>query len=256
MVNVEDWVKNFDTISLEEMGSVRLMNRVDTKYVTTLPQLCQLLHLAGAEYRVQEIDGWRNMPYYTCYYDTPNCDMFHEHLRGRKRRQKIRLRIYEESETAFMEIKTKSNKGRTSKKRTLATEGYALSSYANFITAYLHYPMEGLVRQVENHFTRLTLVNRAMTERLTIDTNLWFHNVNTNNICSLNGLVVVELKRDGRTASPVQEMMRQLHIHPCGFSKYCIGMALTNHALRQNRLKPKLRMTSHLCHQTMEEEKP
>lgn len=253
MANIEDMVSGFDTISLADMGSVKLMNRVDTKYVTSMPRLRQLLGLAMAEYRVQEIDGWRNMPYYTCYFDTPGCDMYREHLRGRQRRQKIRLRIYEESETAFVEIKTKSNKGRTSKKRTLATDGYALAPYADFIAEHLRYPVDGLERQVENHFSRLTLVNKAMTERLTIDTDLWFHNVKTDMICSLDGLVIVELKRDGRVASPVQDMMRRLHIHPNGFSKYCIGMALTNHELRQNRLKPKLRMTSHLCHQTIGE---
>lgn len=251
--NIEDMVKDFSTISLEEMGGVKLMNRVDTKYVTSLSRLRQLLGMAAAEYRVQEIDGWRNMPYYTCYFDTPDCDMFHEHLRGRLRRQKIRLRIYEESETAFVEIKSKSNKGRTSKKRTPATDGYALDPYADFIAKHLHYPTEGLERQVENHFSRLTLVNKAMTERLTIDTDLWFHNMSTDRICSLDGLVIVELKRDGRVASPVQGMMQRLHIHPNGFSKYCVGMALTNCELRQNRLKPKLRMVSHLCRQTIEE---
>lgn len=253
MANVEDMVSDFATISLEEMGGVKLMNRVDTKYVTSLSRLRQLLAMASAEYRVQEIDGWRNMPYYTCYFDTPECDMLHEHLRGRQRRQKIRLRIYEESETAFVEIKTKSNKGRTSKKRTLATDGFALGPYSDFIAEYLRYPVEGLERQVENHFSRLTLVNKAMTERLTIDTDLWFHNMKTDKICSLDGLVIVELKRDGRIASPVQGMMRTLHIHPYGFSKYCVGMALTNHELRQNMIKPKLRMTSHLCHQTVGE---
>jgi hypothetical protein len=38
----------------------------------------------------------------------------------------------------------------------------------------------------------------------------------------------------------VLEMLRQLHIHPHGFSKYCMGSALTNPGLSVNRFKRKL----------------
>ena len=54
-------------------------------------------------------------------------------------------------------------------------------------------------------------------------------------------LVIVELKRDGLVFSPVLEMLRQLRIHPHGFSKYCMGAAMTNDSLPVNRFKKKLR---------------
>lgn len=247
-MGMENMLKEFSPINLEEMGSVRLLNRVDTKFVTTVPMLHLFLSMASNDYLVQDIGGRRNMSYYTCYYDTPDCAMFHEHIRGKKARQKIRMRIYEDSETAFLEVKTKNNKGRTNKKRTPATIGSELAKYADFIEKYSLYCPNNLVSQVENHFSRITLVNNAKTERLTIDTGLWFHNVATNAVCTLDGLVIVELKRNGNVASPVLEMLRRLHIHPDGFSKYCVGMALTNRTLRQNRLKPKLRQTERLCH--------
>jgi len=41
-------------------------------------------------------------------------------------------------------------------------------------------------------------------------------------------------------ASPVLDHLRLLRIKPSGFSKYCIGSALTNDALRQNLIKEKL----------------
>ena len=41
-------------------------------------------------------------------------------------------------------------------------------------------------------------------------------------------LVIVELKRDGLCYSPVLEMLRVLRVFPHGFSKYCMGSALTN----------------------------
>jgi hypothetical protein len=36
-------------------------------------------------------------------------------------------------------------------------------------------------------------------------------------------------------------MLRQLHIHPHGFSKYCMGAAMTNNTLPVNRFRKKLR---------------
>ena len=83
--------------------------------------------------------------------------------------------------------------------------------------------------------------NRGKTERLTIDTQLQFHNLISGQDRDMGPLVVVELKRDGLVFSPVLEMLRQLHIHPHGFSKYCMGAALTNPTLTQHRFKLKLR---------------
>jgi hypothetical protein len=56
----------------------------------------------------------------------------------------------------------------------------------------------------------------------------------------MDGLVIIELKRDGLLPSPVLEMLRTLRIHPHGFSKYCMGSALTNGNLPVNRFKRKL----------------
>ena len=37
------------------------------------------------------------------------------------------------------------------------------------------------------------------------------------------------------------EMLRELRIKPSGFSKYCIGSALTNPKLKRNRFKPRFK---------------
>lgn len=49
----------FSSIGLEEMGKVRLMNRLDTKYVVSLPVLAEILKCALPDYRIQEIKGQR-----------------------------------------------------------------------------------------------------------------------------------------------------------------------------------------------------
>ena len=50
-------LQNFQPISLDEMSGVKLLNRTDTKFVTSLNQLRKLLSMAEHDYRVQEING-------------------------------------------------------------------------------------------------------------------------------------------------------------------------------------------------------
>ena len=229
------------------MKSLGVMNRTGTKYVTNTASLMKLLAKAKSDYLVQDINGMRLMPYSTSYYDTSGCDMYIKHLHGHKTRQKIRVRTYVDSGVSFLEIKNKNNKGRTEKKR-ISYYSFEDESSLQFIGANSAYLYNHLQRRIDNQFSRITLVNRQMTERLTIDTNLQFCNLHTGIVCTLEGLVIIELKRDGNTFSPVSEMLRQLRIHPNGFSKYCMGMALTDERLKQNRFKPRLRNIYKMCH--------
>lgn len=239
-------INNFESISLEDMKEVRLMNRIDTKFVTSYSSLLRFLELAQPFYFVQKIDGEYNMPYYTHYYDTADCHMYMEHLRGRKRRQKIRVRKYSSSGLTFLEVKNKNNKGRTSKKR-IDCALYDADYCRNFVNKQSYYSHKELKSSLENKFFRITLVNKAKTERLTIDTGLRFHNFSTNRICALIDLVIIELKRDGNVHSPASELFQQLHIHPAKFSKYCVGMAFCDDNLKCNRFKPRMRFVSKLC---------
>ena len=237
-----DILTAFAPISLEQMSSVKLMNRIDTKFVTTMPQLERLLRMAQGEYYVQEIKGERNMLYDTTYFDTRDFGMYNEHQHKHTNRQKIRFRTYVSSDLQFMEVKTKNNHGRTKKKRIEVTDmDLGDPTKREFLAKHLRYGVDTLIPHMHNHFHRITLVNKAMTERLTIDTALHFHNVVTGCDRDMGPLVIVELKRDGLCYSPVLEMLRQLHIHPHGFSKYCMGSALTNQGLPIHRFKSKLR---------------
>jgi hypothetical protein len=140
-----------------------------------------------------------------------------------------------------MEVKTKNNHGRTKKKRIEVSDmDLQDPTKREFLAKHLRYGVDTLIPHMHNHFHRITLVNKAKTERLTIDTALHFHNVVTDRDRDMGPLVIVELKRDGLCYSPVLEMLRQLHIHPHGFSKYCMGAALTSDLLPVNNFKPKL----------------
>lgn len=239
---MDEILSTFAPITLDEMSSVKLMNRTDTKFVTNLPQLYRLLEMAHDDYYAQEIDGQRNMLYDTTYFDTRDYEMYKEHQHGHTNRQKIRFRTYVSSHLQFMEVKTKNNHGRTKKKR-IEVGDMDLSDVEKreFLARTLRYNVDTLIPHMHNYFRRITLVNKAKTERLTIDTSLEFHNMQTNTDRDMGPLVIIELKRDGLVFSPVLEMLRQLRIHPHGFSKYCMGAALTNGQLPVNRFKKKLR---------------
>lgn len=242
-------LNTYDTITLEKMKKVRLMNRIDTKYVTTTEIFKKVLIEAKEFYFVQYTNGERLMPYHTLYYDTTDCNMYLEHLHGRKRRQKLRIRSYEITNQSFLEIKNKNNKGRTEKIRVPYNDNNT-NLFNSFVSENSLYPLSILSEKIENKFFRITLVNRNMTERLTVDTHLKFHNFTTDNSCQLNDIVVIELKRSGNTPSPIKEILRRLHIHPANFSKYCIGLSLTDNNLKNNRFKPRLHKLHKMCNIT------
>ncbi len=234
-------INTFAPISLEQMSGVKLMNRTDTKFVTTTDRLSLLLQMARNDYYVQEIDGERNLEYDTTYFDTMTFDMYNQHQWNHTNRQKIRFRTYCISGLQFMEVKTKNNHGRTKKKRIEVIDmNLNDQTKRDFLDTTLRYGVDTLIPHIHNHFSRITLVNNAKTERLTIDSALRFHNMQTCTDYDMGNLVIIELKRDGLIYSPVLEMLRQLRIHPHGFSKYCMGAALTNPELRVNRFKRKL----------------
>jgi hypothetical protein len=234
-------LKTFAPISLDAMSGVKLMNRTDTKFVTDQNHLRMLLQMAQGDYYVQEIDGQRNLEYDTTYFDTTAFDMYNQHQWNHTNRQKIRFRTYCISGLQFMEVKTKNNHGRTKKKRMEVSDmNVKDQAKSDFLGKHLRYGVETLQPALNNHFSRITLVNRAKTERLTIDSALRFKNLVSGEQKDMGQLVVIELKRDGLVYSPVLEMLRQLRIHPHGFSKYCMGSALTNPQLSVNRFKRKL----------------
>lgn len=239
---MDELLKPFETITLEEMKSVKLMNRTDTKFVTNTSKLYQLLKMAQQDYYVQVIDGERNLDYDTTYFDTTAFDMYNMHQSGHLNRQKIRFRTYCINHLQFMEVKTKNNHGRTKKKRIEVSDmDLNDEEKRQFLHKHLRYDVEKLQPVLSNHFSRVTLVNKGMTERLTIDTGLNFHNLLNGNGKNMGQLVVIELKRDGLVHSPVLQMLRQLRIQPHGFSKYCMGSALTGQDhLPVNRFKCKL----------------
>lgn len=170
--------------------------------------------------------------------------MYMMHHNKRARRMKVRVRTYVASHLTFLEVKNKNNHARTKKKRieVPGQENFRQTEGAHeLVQRKTGLNLDQLNAVVQNNFDRVTLVNKGKTERLTIDFNISFHNFETGHDHGTDQLVIIELKRDGNVFSPVCNLLRDIHVHPTGFSKCCIGMALTDPALKQNNFKPKLR---------------
>ena len=234
------------------MESVKLMNRIDTKYAVPLAVLPAVLQAAQADYFAQETDGTRIATYDTLYYDTPTLDMYIRHHDRQLVRQKIRVRQYVDSRLTFLEIKRKNNKGRTKKKRicvpdfNLRGDTFGESkrerwTVEDFIAAKSRYAWSELTPRLSTKFRRITLVNKARTERLTIDMDLQWNNLVTGQSKTYPELVIIELKRDGNVPSVMTRIMLEQRLHPLKISKYCIGTALTTPGLKHNRFKAKIR---------------
>lgn len=243
-----------EPITLDEMKSIRLMNRTDTKFVTNVPMFLRLLEMAKDKYYIQVVNDKRVSRYRTVYWDEPQGhEMYRRHESGRKTRTKVRVRTYVDSDLTFLEIKKKDNHGKTQKSRVQVTSIPAVMETAegeDFLHESTGYSFARIKPAVGNHFNRITLVNKGKTERLTIDFDLQFDNFETGTQEAMDNIVVVELKRDGRVYSPILEMLRDLRIKPLGFSKYCIGSALTNPSLPINLLKERLHRIDKIAHAT------
>ena len=259
MTSIERILATFDSISLSEMEGVKLMNRIDTKYAVPLSALPAILEAAQNGYYAQEINGTRIATYDTMYYDTDSLDMYIRHHDRQLVRQKIRVRQYVESDLTFLEIKRKNNKGRTKKKR-ISVPGFGITgdtfgdskrerwSVEDFIAAKSRYHWSELSPHLSTRFHRITLVNKAKTERLTIDMDLVWENIVSGESKTFPELVIIELKRDGNVPSKMTQIMLSQRLKPLKISKYCIGTALTTPGLKKNRFKKKIRLIEKMLH--------
>ena len=238
----------FAPISLAEMDAVKLMNRVDTKYLTDRATLAGVLRdAAAAGYRVLVADGSRISPYDSIYFDTDALRMFTDHRNQKLRRQKVRTRAYVNSGDAFLEVKRKNNQGRTKKKRTgipmdELPDFRADEAACRYLDAHSDIPATALAPALETEFRRITLVNPDRTERVTIDTDLRFRNFRTGLETALGEAVVIELKQSGRGASAMKGILLDHRVKTARLSKYCIAVTLTDPSARAGRFKEKVRL--------------
>lgn len=212
--------------TLAQLDAVSLLNRIDTKFLLTVPQVVSALPLLAQDYRVLDVQGRRLHRYRTLYFDTPDFDLYRQHHAGRAVRHKVRSRLYVDTGLSFFEIKSKSRR-RTVKHR-LATPGLFTDLTPDaraFAASLLASDAHLLQPTLRNDFLRVTLVGKRSAERLTLDVNIQFDCEGRTAV--LPGITVAELKQgDIDQDSPFLQAMSAAQLEPTSVSKYCVGVGL------------------------------
>lgn len=234
-------LNHFDTISLADMDSVSLMDRTDTKFILNVDLLPEILDKLLVNYRVLEINNNRFSNYKTDYLDTQENEFFLNHHNGKLNRYKVRFREYIGSNLSFLEVKFKDAKGKTHKSRikSWVKEENKSEEDHQFIKEKTPHLMNRLFLQLTNKFSRITLVNKADKERVTIDFNLSFST--NSNFKLLEKLCIFEVKQEKvNRKSPVMQTLKSFGVGEGSFSKYALGSVLLNKKLKYNRFKKTL----------------
>ncbi len=233
-------VNKFGPVRLEEMDEVALQDRIDTKFIFPEYLVPTILQELTEHYWVLEVAGSRVNDYKSLYFDTPSFGLYHEHHRGKLNRFKVRYREYSQSGTHYFEVKLKNNKGRTIKYRVpdAGMNAFISEPASKLLDRTTEMVAGELEPKLMVSYTRLTLVSKKKTERVTIDMNLRFHK--DPEVRDFGKLVIAELKQSEARNSKFSEVMRKFGIRSLAISKYCYGVISLYNNIKYNNFKPRL----------------
>jgi hypothetical protein len=239
-------VDELTTMSLAELDAIAALHiRNDRKYVVDEATVDLMIDELAADLRVLQIDGLRRFEYRSVYFDTPEYDLHHAAATGRRRRFKVRTRVYEDSGQAMLEVKTKDGRGRTVKERLdyditdstqLTPEGrqfvqMALTSSDVPLTNEV-LSDTGLQPVLTTAYRRSTIVHETSGTRATIDRAL-VCTAPDGRSTSLDA-VIVESKSP-TAVGPVDRWMWAHGHRPVKISKCSTGLAALNPELPSNK---------------------
>ena len=237
-------------IGLQEMESIQLLNRIDSKYVFHLRNLTPVLDAVAPFYRVLDIEGTRVFRYETQYYDTADRMLYHMHHSGRPNRFKIRTRTYVDTGESFFETKYKVKTNRTMKVRKKINGDFGGVSDSLFnLVSWGRWGRRPVEEALRIDFFRVTLASISPPERITLDVQVTF--ANAHGTVVLDHLVIAEIKQDkSNVFSPFLQELKKYHLEQIGFSKYSTGIALLE-PVKRNAFKPNLIKISKLTGQSL-----
>jgi hypothetical protein len=241
-----DALPDFEVATAALIEARSLQQRVDRKYLLRADALELLLARLGRGYCLLRggEQGWAR--YESIYLDTPGRELYHAHRCGRRPRYKIRIRHHVERQRSFLEIKSKTNSGRTVK-RCLALpygQNHLEAPDRRFIETYAPVDTVHLMPCVSISFVRLTLVAKGLNERVTFDRDVTF--VGGPREERFSRVVIAEIKQAeySNHLGAVAEF-RTLHVREVAFSKYCVGTILVA-PVAGNIFKPTLKAVERL----------
>jgi hypothetical protein len=172
--------------------------------------------------------------------------MYTDHHNGKLIRFKVREREYVESNQKFLEVKSKTGKGRIRKSRINGSYSDQ-ESFSGFVGEHTPYDPGNLSMTLVNRYNRFTLIDHQMMERVTMDFNLSFNG--NKKQAKLNELAVIEVKQHVTNRySMVFQVLRKLSVKPANISKYCLGISLVNPNVKINNFKKTIIMIKKISH--------
>ena len=112
-----DAVALLPTVTLDELNAeAGLLTRVDRKYVIPADDLDAVV-TGVAGLRALAIDGHLSSRYESTYLDTLDLDSWASSAHPRRRRWKVRTRVYADTGSCWLEVKTRGARGVTVKER-------------------------------------------------------------------------------------------------------------------------------------------
>lgn len=234
----------FDSVSLDEINQVAsLMARRDRKYLVPSHLIGDVISGFDETTRVLEIDRRRVATYTTIYFDTPELTSFSDAAHKRRRRFKIRTRSYRDTATSFVELKTNSGPGFSTKTRTPFLSP-RLDTLDGNTREFLHEHLAELGCDISlvsrlrptlaNSYRRTTFLLPHQGGRVTLDTGLGWTDMTTHVSTSVPNWVIVETKSCGQ-ATTIDRHLWSMRIRPLSFSKYATCLATVRPSLPHNR---------------------
>jgi len=232
--------RQFPSFTLNE--DLFLFDRRDFKYLFLAGDLIPILDRLKEHYYILTIEDKTFSDYRTTYFDTQDYALYKAHHNGKRNRYKVRLRNYRDSELAYLEVKFKSNKQRTLKKRVLKGNArhFTPEDY-QFLKSVIPYDPNDLSACLMTRYIRLTLVNFDYSEKVTIDFDLRFRHLKNGKESRVPELGIIEVKNEGDRHRPLlRSLLNNGLIRNRRISKYCLGMSLLDPDVKKNLYKPKL----------------
>jgi hypothetical protein len=236
--NILSILNDFEPIGLNELNQkAALTSRVDKKYVIWPFQLPAILQHLKLTHQILQINNQRVSNYRSIYFDTPDLSLYHAHHNGVAARVKLRVRDYLDSNIQFFEIKNRTNKGLTSKRRTQFTESNLLNenleNAKNEFSRFIN--NKPITESLKINYQRITLVSKTSVERITIDGNLNFNHGDA--VASYDDRIIIEVKTEQLTHSSTDKLLKKLNIRDGSVSKYCLGITKLHPSIKKNYFK-------------------
>jgi hypothetical protein len=240
-------VLDLEPIGLDELlERAPLLSRLDRKYVLPTTDLPAVLARLSADVQVLEIDGDREFTYQSLYFDTPELTCYLATAHRRRRRFKLRIRSYVDSDQHFLEVKIRGRRGTTVKERIpylgeFGGLGAEARGYADAVlsAAGIHSQKLHFEPVLITGYRRSTLFLPSTGSRVTIDRELAWGLPGQDAVRTLDRVIVETKSVHG--VSDVDRLLWSLRHRPCSVSKYATGLAALRSDLPANHWTPVLR---------------